>query len=78
MVELLGRLHLVNDIFAGTPFALSDLQASDGAVAFALWLVIGADLVVAVAFLMWLQRVVRNNVSLGAEDLQFSPAWAVG
>lgn len=77
VVNLL-RLGLVNRIAAGQPVTLDEARASDSLVSGAALASVGIYVLAAIAVLMWLHRVVRNNQSFGERDLHFSPGLAVG
>ena len=77
VVNLL-RLDLVNRVASGQPVSLEDARASDNLVSGAALASSGLYVLAAIAVLMWLHRVVRNNPSLGERYLRFSPGFAVG
>lgn len=77
VVNLL-RLDLVNRVASGQPVSLEDARASDNLVSGAALASSGVYVLAAIAVLMWLHRVVRNNQILGERYLRFSPAFAVG
>jgi len=64
-----ARLHILDVIRSGVPVSVNDTMFSDGFVGATAWLEISAYAAAAVAFLLWLRRVVENNRALGA------PAW---
>lgn len=72
------RLSIVGNALAGIPVSDADAVASDNFVRAAAWLTVGAYVVAAVVFLMWLHRIVANNRALGAGYARFSPGFAVG
>ncbi len=80
MVALVSRIQLINDLVAGNTgnLSLSDVQANDTFVRTAAWSEVGAYVLSAIAFLVWLHRVVANNFALGERGLRFTPGWAVG
>ena len=80
IVALVGRIQLINDLVAGNTgnLSLSDVQASDTFVRTAAWSEVGAYVLSATAYLIWLHRVVANNFALGERGLRFTPGWAVG
>jgi hypothetical protein len=80
IAALAGRIQLINDIVSGNTgnLSLSDLQASDNFVHIAAWSEIGAYLLAAIVFLVWLHRAVANNFALGEQALRFTPGWSVG
>lgn len=77
VVNLL-RLDLVNRIAAGQPVSLAEARASDSLVGGVALASSGVYVLAAIAVLMWLHRVVRNNQRLGERYLRFSPGFAVG
>ena len=77
VVNLL-RLDLVNRITSGQAVTVGDARASDSLVSGAALASSGVYVLAAIAVLMWLHRVVRNNQSLGERYLRFSPGFAVG
>lgn len=77
LVSLL-RLDLVNRVASGQPVSLEDARASDSLVTGAALASSGVYVLAAIAVLMWLHRVVRNNHVLGERYLRFSPGFAVG
>lgn len=78
IVANLLRLNLVNSIAAGQPVSVQDAAGSDSLVTNVARLSVGVYVLAAIALLMWLHRVVRNNHVLGERYLRFSPALAVG
>ena len=77
VVNLL-RLGLVNRIASGQTVTLDEARASDSLVSGAALASAGVYVLTAIAVLMWLHRVVRNNQSFGERYLRFSPGFAVG
>lgn len=77
VVNLL-RLDLVNRVGSGQPVSLADATASDNLVSGAALASSGVYVLAAIAVLMWLHRVVRNNHILGERYLRFSAGFAVG
>ena len=72
------RLDLVNRVGSGQPVSLEEARASDSLVSGAALASSGVYVLAAIAVLMWLHRVVRNNQMLGERYLRFSPGFAVG
>ena len=72
------RISVANGFLTGASASLSDAQSSDDLVRLATWTHLAAYVLVAIAFLMWLHRVVANSWALGAHNLRFTPGWAVG
>ena len=77
VVNLL-RLGLVNRIASGQAVTLDEARTSDSLVSGAALASVGVYVLAAIAVLMWLHRVARNNQSFGERDLRFSPGLAVG
>jgi len=76
IMELVFLQSLSNGTAAGDINVLADAndtrQQAIGVAQFALYLV------TAVVFLTWIYRANRNARALGARDMRFTPAWAVG
>jgi len=78
MGALVGRLDIVNRFTSGAAVTFDDANNSDHVVSTTVYLWLGALVLCAVIFLVWLHRVVANNHALGALALRFSPGGAVG
>lgn len=80
VVALLGRIHIASDILAGNTGGLTptDIDNSDNLVASTVYAELALYVLAAVAFLVWLHRVVSNSHGLGERGLRFTPGWAVG
>ena len=80
IAALIGRIQLASDLLAGNTRGLtpSDVNESDNLVASTTLAESALYVLVAVAFLVWLHRVVTNSHGLGEQGLRFTPGWAVG
>lgn len=78
IIALYGRITLVNNVLNQVTVSPADLNGSDSFVRISSWLTIAAYLLTAIAFLVWLSRIVKNNFDLGNLGARFSPGFAVG
>ncbi len=78
LVADVTRINIVNAVINGTGASLTDARNSDRFVSLAALIHLAVFVLAAVAFRMWLYRAVANNHALGADELRFSPGWAVG
>jgi hypothetical protein len=75
---LASQLSLIGRFFSGQTVAPGELESNDSRV-----VVIGAVqvlifLITVVTFLIWIHQAHRNLPATGAQNLEYSPGWAVG
>jgi hypothetical protein len=75
---LASQLSLIGRYFSGQPVAPGELEANDNRV-----VAVGAIqalifLITVVTFLVWIYQAHRNLPATGAQNLEYSPGWAVG
>jgi magnesium-transporting ATPase (P-type) len=78
LVAWATRLMLIGKLSQGLPISLEEADFSDSFVRLTVFSGVGLLVITAIAFLMWLHRIVSNNGWLGSAGARFSPAWAVG
>jgi len=78
IVAEMGRADIASRLLDGSGASVSEATSSDNLVRLSGFLGLGARALAAVAFLMWLYRVVANNHALRRRHLQYTPGWAVG
>jgi hypothetical protein len=72
------QLELLQRAVDGVPISEEEAAANDNREMLVGVTQLGLYLVTAVVFLIWFFRAHRNLGALGAQHLQYSPAWAVG
>jgi len=72
------QIELLNRIITGSQFTMSEVDANDDRQALIGITYLIINLVVIIMFLIWFHRAHRNLRALGANDLKYSPGWAVG
>jgi hypothetical protein len=75
---LASQLSLISRFFSGQSVAPAELESNDSRV-----IMIGVIqalifLITAVTFLIWIYQAHRNLPATGAQNLEYSPGWAVG
>jgi hypothetical protein len=78
LVAFVSRIILLNNIESGAAVSYDDAAFSDNFVRLAVYAELGMLVLLAIAFLMWLHRIVANNWSLAVEGTRWSPRAAVG
>jgi hypothetical protein len=78
LLAWVSRIIVVTDIQNGGPVSYDNAAFSDSFVRWTTYASLAMVVPLAVAFLMWLHRIVANNWSLGVGATRFSPAAAVG
>lgn len=72
------QIDLLSKVAAGWNISKAEATANDNREALIGLLQVGVYLVTVVLFLMWIYRAHQNLPALGARNLQFTLAWAVG
>lgn len=78
MANALLSIHFVQQTARGIEYADQELSLMDISVMVLNVLVIGIQAATVSAFLFWIYRAHSNLPALGAENLDYSPGWAVG
>jgi hypothetical protein len=73
-----SQIQLLSRVQAGIPVSEAEAVANDSRQALMGFIYFAAFIVAAIAFCLWIHRSHRNLPALGARDLKYSPAWAVG
>jgi hypothetical protein len=72
------QVKLLNDAFLGIPIDDEQAETNDVRQALIGWAQIGFTVLLAVLFLVWINRVNKNAWALGARSMEFTPGWCVG
>lgn len=78
IVSTIAEIGLLQQIASGVTISEAAASRNDSRQALLGYLYIGAFVVAAVSFLVWLNRASSNLPALAVEDQRFSPGWAVG
>jgi hypothetical protein len=78
LVAFVSRIILLNNIQSGAAVSYADATFSDSFVRLTFYAELGMLILLAIAFLMWLHRIVANNWSLAVQNTRWSPRAAVG
>ena len=73
-----SQIGLLSRAQAGIPVSEAEAVANDSRQAMMGFIYFAAFIVTAIVFCLWIHRAHRNLPALGARDLKYSPAWAVG
>ena len=73
-----SQIQLLSRVQAGIPVSEAEAVANDSRQVMMGFIYFAAFIVTAIAFCLWIHRSHRNLPALGARDLKYSPAWAVG
>jgi len=73
-----SQIQLLSRVQAGIPVTEGEAIANDSRQAMMGFVYLVAFIITGVAFCFWIYRSHRNLPALGARNLKYSPAWAVG
>lgn len=73
-----SQIQLLSRVQAGIPVTEAEAIANDSRQATMGFIYLVAFIVTGIAFCFWIHRSHRNLPALGARNLKYSPAWAVG
>ncbi len=73
-----SQIELLFRVQAGVAVGEAEVIANDSRQAMMGFVYFTAFFITAIAFCLWIHRAHRNLPALGAHDLKYSPAWAVG